>query len=67
MAFQKEQKCLQGSTDGEIFHSVLLRGNNLKKKGPHGKQNDTIIPELHSVVYNLVLCCLLKGEKGFYK
>lgn len=30
--FQKEQKCLQGSTDGEIFHSVLLRQQFEQKK-----------------------------------
>lgn len=48
------------------FFTVFSWDNNLKnRRSPYGKQNYTIIPELHSVVYNLVLCCLLKGEKDF--
>lgn len=65
--FQNEQKCLQRSNDGEIFHSVLLRHNKKKKKKPPGKVELYIILELHSVASYLVLYCLLKEEMGFCK
>lgn len=56
MAFQKEQKCLQGSTDGEIFHSVLLRGNNLKKKKVP-MENRMIPLSQNCILLCTTLCC----------